>query len=107
MGQVSAPKAGIDVVLKDFTFGLPNTIKSGPLIYKVTNEGPQPHEMAMMKLAPGKTIEDVKASLQSQSGGTVLTQRRAANATGSSVRSGSTPSCCVSDAHDLITMTPW
>lgn len=69
VGQVSAPKADIDVVLKDFTFGLPNTIKSGPHTYKVTNKGPQPHEMAMMKLAPGKTIDDVKAALQSQAGG--------------------------------------
>lgn len=66
-GQVSAAKADIDVVLKDFTFGSPSTIKSGPLTYKVTNEGPQPHEMIIMKLAPGKTIEDVRAALQSQS----------------------------------------
>jgi hypothetical protein len=69
VGQVSAPKADIEVVLKDFTFGLPGTIKSGPLTYKVTNEGPQPHEMVIMKLAPGKTLEDVKAALQSQSSG--------------------------------------
>lgn len=69
VGQVSAPQADIDVVLKDFTFGLPGTIKSGSHTYKVTNEGPQPHEMAIMKLAPGKTIEDVKVALQSQSAG--------------------------------------
>jgi len=69
VGQVSAPKADVDVVMKDFAFGLPSTIKSGLLTYKVTNEGPQPHEMAMMKLAPGKTIDDVKAALQSPSGG--------------------------------------
>jgi uncharacterized cupredoxin-like copper-binding protein len=69
VGQVSAPKADVDVVMKDFTFGLPSTLKSGPLTYKVTNEGLQPHEMAMMKLAPGQTIDDVKAALQSPSGG--------------------------------------
>ncbi len=69
VGQVSVPKADIDVVLKDFTFGLPDTIKAGPLTLKVTNEGPQPHEMAIMKLAPGKTIDDLKAALQSQSSG--------------------------------------
>jgi hypothetical protein len=66
-GQVKPSQADVQVTLKDFSFELPSTLKSGLLTYKVTNQGPQPHEVVLLKLAPGKTLQDVQAALHSES----------------------------------------
>ena len=64
--QVSAPQSDLDVILKDFSIGIPGTIQTGMQTIKVTNDGPQPHEMIFVKLAAGKTLEDVKQFFHSQ-----------------------------------------
>ena len=56
----AAPVAEGTLVMKDFTFELPDSLPAGKHTYRVVNEGPQPHELAIVKLAPGKTVEDVK-----------------------------------------------
>jgi hypothetical protein len=52
------PKADVTVNLKDFHFTLPAEVKAGKQVWKIINDGPQPHEIAIIKLAEGKTIED-------------------------------------------------
>ncbi len=47
------------VTFKDFSFELPGAIKTGQQIWQVFNEGTQPHEISLIKLAEGKTLEDV------------------------------------------------
>jgi uncharacterized cupredoxin-like copper-binding protein len=57
----AAPSADTEVTLKDFSFAMPSTLKAGDHTLKVTNKGPQPHEMTLVKLAPGKTMQDAMA----------------------------------------------
>jgi len=64
-GSVAQPESTAEVMLKDFTFVLPNTIPSGPVTLKVTNQGPQPHELDLLKLAQGKTLQDAETFLNS------------------------------------------
>jgi len=55
------PVADATVQLVDFSFVLPTDIKAGKQIWKVVNEGSQLHEINLMKLAEGKTLDDVAA----------------------------------------------
>lgn len=64
----TAPKADLTVTLRDFSFDLPERIKAGKQVWQVVNEGPQPHEIALIKLAPGKTMDDVAAFLHDPMG---------------------------------------
>ena len=59
------PQAEVSVILKDFTFEIPSNIKAGRHTWKVTNQGPQPHEMFFIKLADGQTMADVMAFMAS------------------------------------------
>lgn len=43
----------------DFSFTLPSEIKAGVQTWKIVDAGEQPHEMNLIKLADGKTMEDV------------------------------------------------
>lgn len=53
------PQAAGTAVLLDFAFQLPAEIAAGPQIWEVVNEGPQPHEIVLLKLAPGVTPEQL------------------------------------------------
>ncbi|HWG84683.1 MAG TPA: hypothetical protein VNT60_04305 [Deinococcales bacterium] len=66
----SAPAASATVVLKDFAFDMPETVKAGKQVWHVENKGRQAHEFIVVKLQAGKSIEDVKAFLESQDGQT-------------------------------------
>lgn len=65
VGPVPAnqPKPVADATLKlvDFSFALPTAIKAGKQIWAIANEGTQPHEIGLMKLADGKTLDDLIA----------------------------------------------
>jgi hypothetical protein len=58
--SMPAPKASAVVKLMDFSFVLPAEIKAGKQLWQVVNEGTQPHEMLIMKLAEGKDMADVE-----------------------------------------------
>ncbi|MBO0884472.1 MAG: hypothetical protein J2P17_29895 [Mycobacterium sp.] len=45
--------------MRDFTFDLPATLPAGVATYAVVNSGPQMHELNVLKLAPGKSAQDV------------------------------------------------
>jgi uncharacterized cupredoxin-like copper-binding protein len=57
----SEPRVAATLTAKDFSFDVPAELPAGRATYKVTNLGPQPHEVGVIKLAPGATVEDVLA----------------------------------------------
>jgi len=54
--------------MRDFGFDMPDVLAAGTATYKVTNAGPQPHELNVLKLAPGKVAQDVLAWENAPSG---------------------------------------
>lgn len=58
--QAAKPEAKGKFVLKDFAFEKPATIAAGKATYEVVNNGPQPHEMGLLRLKEGGTLEQVK-----------------------------------------------
>src|SRR5437016_5946556 len=56
--QAQSPKDNGEIVLRDFSSQLPDSIPSGPVTLKVTNQGPQTHEAAIVRLTQGKTLQD-------------------------------------------------
>lgn len=55
------PKADVTVNAADFHYSMPAQVKAGKQVWKFINDGPQPHEIVIMKLEDGKTPEDVFA----------------------------------------------
>jgi hypothetical protein len=69
-GAASAePTANLTVRLLDYAFDLPTTLPAGPLTIKVINDGPEAHEFNLLKLAEGKTVEDVTQFLSGEVSG--------------------------------------
>jgi hypothetical protein len=67
--MVEAPAALGTITMRDFMFDLPEVIPSGRATYRVVNEGPgQPHEVAIARLAPGKTAEDARRAIMNPGG---------------------------------------
>ncbi len=64
--QVAAPTADGKVQLQDFSSAMPDNLTAGTHTWQVTNAGPQPHELTIVKLQDGKTMADVQAAMQSQ-----------------------------------------
>jgi len=55
------PKADVTIKLSDYDFQPSQPLKAGRQTIMVENAGPQPHEVVLLKLAPGKTTEDFAA----------------------------------------------
>ncbi len=66
-GQATQPTADGDAIIKNFTFTLP-TLHAGTVILRVTNQDPMAHEMNILKLADGKTVDDVRQFLHQKKG---------------------------------------
>lgn len=62
----TAPVPDVTVDLVDFNFAIPNEIESGPKVWQINNKGNQWHEMAIVKLSEGTTVDDVVAMLESE-----------------------------------------
>jgi hypothetical protein len=56
--QAAIPDADITVDMVDFTFSPSGAFKAGEQVVKVQNNGKQPHEMMVGRLAEGVTAED-------------------------------------------------
>lgn len=65
----TAPTADVKVDLVDFSFVAPTEIKTGPQTWQITNKGTQWHEMAIVKLAEGQTVESLLADMAAQGQG--------------------------------------
>lgn len=65
--NASPPAAAGTIGLRDFSFAFPTRF-TGHGTYEVKNAGPQPHEMALLKLAAGVTADAVKAILSAPPG---------------------------------------
>ena len=67
--QVTPPASDGEVVMRDNGYILPPVIgRAQALTLRVTNQGSEPHEMNIVRLAPGKSIRDVLAFFRSPSG---------------------------------------
>ena len=54
------PTADVTVALSDYKFETTGPVTAaGAHTFKVTNTGPQPHEIEILRFAPGKTMKDV------------------------------------------------
>lgn len=60
VGRDAGPKADIVIRLMDFSFALDTPLVAGRHTIRVENAGIEPHDLVMMKLMPGKTIEDIQ-----------------------------------------------
>jgi hypothetical protein len=60
-GETAPPNADIVVTLSDFTFTASPPITPGPHVLRVDNIAEQPHELVMVKLEPGRTIQEFAA----------------------------------------------
>ncbi len=56
------PVADAEIVLKDFAFEMP-AMTAGTHTFRITNSGPALHEVQLVRLAPGATVESYGASL--------------------------------------------
>lgn len=55
----AVPEASMVIRLLDFSFAVDSPLTAGPHTIRVENAGVEPHDLVVMKLAPGKTVEDV------------------------------------------------
>ncbi len=60
-GQATSPVATAVIRLMDFTFAVDSQLKAGPHTIRVENTGLEPHDLVMMKLASGETLDDVRS----------------------------------------------
>ena len=61
--RAAAPDADIVVRLLDYSFALDEPLRAGGQTVRVENAGVEPHDLVLMKLAPGKSIEDIRTWL--------------------------------------------
>jgi uncharacterized cupredoxin-like copper-binding protein len=62
------PSADAEIVLKDFNMVMPEEISAGNQTWKVYNEGPQPHEIILLKLGENMSMADVQAWAETMEG---------------------------------------
>ena len=62
--KVSTPKPSLTVKQVDYQFILSKRIESGFHTIEVMNHGTQPHELVVVRLAPGATVRDALASFE-------------------------------------------
>lgn len=62
-GQAPPPVASAVIRLVDFTFAVDSQLKAGRHMIRVENAGLEPHDLVMLKLAPGETLEQVRSFL--------------------------------------------
>jgi uncharacterized cupredoxin-like copper-binding protein len=55
----AAPVADVNIKLVDYAFDLSTPLTAGTHTFQVTNSGSQPHEVELVRLAPGKTVEQL------------------------------------------------
>lgn len=64
----ATPAGDITLRLNDYSFALSKPVTAGTHTIRVENGAAQPHEVELIRLAPGKTTEDLMAWMQSMQG---------------------------------------
>lgn len=57
--RATAPEADVQVRLMDYSFTVDTPLTTGRHTIRVENGGVEPHDLVLMKLAPGRTAEDL------------------------------------------------
>lgn len=66
----SEPTADVTIGLADYAFTVKGPLTAGKHTFKVANNGPQAHEVAVLRLAPGKTMKDFSEFIEKAYAGT-------------------------------------
>ncbi len=66
--QQGAPEPTVTITLVDYAFRLSAPLTAAPHVIRVENRGLEPHEAALLKLASGKTMDDLQAWLSDAEG---------------------------------------
>ncbi|HEX6038177.1 hypothetical protein [Longimicrobium sp.] len=66
--EAAAPRADVEMTLRDYAYDITPEITAGRHTLRVANAAEQPHEVVMMRLAPGKTLQDVLGWLETMAG---------------------------------------
>lgn len=64
----TAPAASLVFQLVDYDFKITGPLTGGRQVIRVENAGTEPHEVALLRLAPGKTMGDFEAWMQNPQG---------------------------------------
>jgi hypothetical protein len=62
------PVGDVTMTLHDYSFTLSDPLRAGTRIIEVRNEAAQDHEIELIRLAPGRTAQDVLAWLKDEKG---------------------------------------
>lgn len=65
---VAEPQAALTITQSDFRFALSTAVKAGSHVVRVVNHGTQPHEVVVVKLAPGATAKAFGEASESGTG---------------------------------------
>jgi hypothetical protein len=97
----SPPVADVVVGMADYAFTVKNgTLSSGKHVIQVTNDGPQGHEVELVRLAPGKTVKDLLAWI-----GNRKVRRRATRSVESSASPKARRATSTSSFHPATTVS--
>ncbi len=66
--NAAAPKPDVTVSLADYSFAVSTALAAGKHVVDVENTGPQPHEVEVVKLAPGATPDKMIAWIMKPNG---------------------------------------
>ncbi|MGL4649496.1 MAG: hypothetical protein ACRC1H_08800 [Caldilineaceae bacterium] len=64
--RTNEPAADVQVQLQDFAFVMPDSVAAGPLLWEISNAGTQWHELVIISLPAGVTVEDALAALPAE-----------------------------------------
>jgi hypothetical protein len=78
----AAPTADVEIAMSDYVFGLSKQLTAGPHTIAVTTNPGQPHELEIIKFAPGKTMDDFMKGMEAMMAGKPLAGPMAASAIG-------------------------
>lgn len=56
------------IKMMDFAYTMPDKVPAGRQVWKIINDGPQPHELILLMLAPGVTADQILAMFASEMG---------------------------------------
>ena len=65
---MAAPTGDVTLTLNDYSFTLSKPLAAGTHTLRVRNAAAQAHEVELIRLAPGKTVDDLMAWMQSMHG---------------------------------------